>query len=57
VRSIDVTAQLAQLAAADPHFLHIRAFELPGLESPLVITTPGIVALGELLATSYLKSR
>ena len=57
VRSIDVTAQLAQLAAADPHFLHIRAFDLPGMESPLVITTPGIVALGELLATSYLKSR
>ena len=57
VRSIDVTAQLAQLAAADPHFLHIRAFELPGLESPLVITTPGIVALGELLAVHYLDLR
>lgn len=57
VRSIDVTAQLAQLAAADPNLLHIRAFDLPGREEELVITTPGIVALGELLAKRYLESR
>lgn len=57
VRSIDVTAQLAQLAAKDPNLIHIRAFELPGMDSPLVITTPGIVALGELLAARYLERR
>lgn len=57
VRSIDVTAQLASLAARDPHLVHIRAFDLPGMDAELVITTPGIVALGELLATSYLGLR
>lgn len=57
VNAIDVTAELQKLAAADPNLIHIKAFELPGSESKLVITTPGIVALGELLAESYLKRR
>jgi hypothetical protein len=46
----DVTAQLRALAAADPHLVHLPLFDLPGRERELVITTPGIVALGERLA-------
>ncbi|MBK7642117.1 MAG: hypothetical protein IPJ19_03565 [Planctomycetes bacterium] len=57
VNSIDVTAELKQLAAADPHLTRVEAFGVPGQEQQLVITTPGIVALGELLASSYLKQK
>jgi len=57
LNGIDVTAELERLAAADPHLVHIKAFDLPGRESQLVITTPGIVALGELLAESCLQQR
>lgn len=57
VNSIDVTAQLAALAAADSHTTHVQAFELGDALDKLVIRTPGIVALGELLADSYSKRR
>ena len=57
VNGIDVTAELEKLAAADPNLIHVKAFGLPGRELKLVIGTPGIVALGELLADSYLKRR
>jgi hypothetical protein len=58
----EVTAELQRLATADANFIHIKAFDLPGwqtngTESKLVITTPGIVALGELLAEGYLRRR
>jgi len=55
--SIDVTAELERLAATDPQFVHLKVFDLPGCESPLVITTPGIVALGERLAEACLARR
>jgi len=54
---LDVTANLAAIAAADPAFIHIKAFDLPPQEEKLVITTAGIVRLGELLAQSYLEHR
>ncbi len=57
VNGIEVTEVLQQLAAADANLIHIKAFDLPGQEQKLVITTAGIVALGELLARSYLKQR
>ncbi len=57
LNSIDVTANLAAIAAADPAFIHIKAFDLPPQEEKLVITTAGIVRLGELLAHSYLVHR
>jgi len=57
VNAIDVTADLEQLAAADPNLIHVKAFDLPGQELKLVIGTDGIVALGELLAGSYLKQK
>ncbi len=57
VNGIDVTAALEELAAADDRLWHWQAFDLPGQEQKLVITTPGIVALGELLAENYLELR
>lgn len=53
VDAIDITANLAALATADPCFIHIKAFDLPPQEEKLVITAEGIVRLGELLAQGY----
>jgi hypothetical protein len=57
LNAIDVTANLAAIAAADPAFIHVKAIDLPPQEEDLVITTAGIVRLGELLAKSYLARR
>lgn len=54
---IDVTANLAALAAADPAFIHIKAFDLPAQPEKLVITTEGIARLGEVLASGYLEHK
>ena len=51
-----VRAQIV-LAAADPAFIHLKAFNLPPQEEKLVITTAGIVELGEVLARGYLGQR
>jgi carbohydrate esterase-like sialic acid-specific acetylesterase len=55
LNAIDVIAELEKLAAVDPSLIHIKAFDLPGSEQKLVITTQGIVKLGKMLADSYLK--
>lgn len=55
LNAIDVTADLAAIAAADPDFIHIKAFDLPPQREQLVIDTAGIVKLGELLARGYLE--
>ncbi|MEE3372088.1 MAG: sialate O-acetylesterase [Planctomycetota bacterium] len=55
VNRIDVVADLEKLAATDPHLIHIKAFDLPPQKQKLVITAEGIVKLGELIATGYLK--
>ena len=55
LNKIDVTANLATIAAADPAFIHIKAFDLGPQMEKLVITTSGIVALGELLAKCYIE--
>ena len=57
LNSIDITANLDAIAAADPAFIHLKAFNLPPQKEKLVITTAGIVQLGELLAQSYLAHR
>ena len=57
LNAIDVTVNLAAIAAADPAFIHVKAFDLPPQEEKLVITTAGIVRWGELLAQSYLTHR
>jgi hypothetical protein len=57
VNTIDVTADVEKLAATDHHLLHIKAFNLPPQDKKLVISTAGIVELGELLAHSYLSNQ
>ena len=57
LNAIDVTANLAAIAAADPAFIHLKTFNLLPQAEQLVITTAGIVQLGELLAQSYLEPR
>ena len=57
LNAIDITANLAEIASADPAFIHLKAFNLPPQEQQLVITTAGIVELGKLLAQSYLEHR
>lgn len=55
--AMDVSANLAAIAAADPDLIHVRAFDLPPDGEKLVIPTAGIVQLGELLARSYLDTK
>ena len=50
VNEIDVVAAMETVAAADPHLIHLKAFDLPAQEKKLVITTEGIVQLGEIMA-------
>ncbi len=57
LNAVDVTANLAAISAADPAFIHLKAFNIPPQEEKLVITTAGIVQLGELLAQTYLEHR
>ncbi len=57
VNKIDVTGAIEKLAAADANLIHLKAFDLPGREEQLVLTTPGIVALGELLAERWLDRK
>jgi hypothetical protein len=57
VNSLDVVADVTAAAAADASFFHIKAFDLPPQEKKLVITTEGIVRLGELIARGYLESK
>ncbi|MDE2715197.1 MAG: hypothetical protein OSB74_12615, partial [Verrucomicrobiota bacterium] len=54
VNNIDVVANIAMAAAADPTLIHLKAFNLPSQEKKLVISTAGIVELGEFIAKSYL---
>jgi hypothetical protein len=55
VNSIDVTTELEEVAAADTHITHIKAFDLPKQEKKLVIDTAGIIRLGEIMAESFIK--
>ena len=57
VNNIDVTAELEKVVAADDHLIHIKAFDLPEQEKKLVITTEGIVELGEVIARGYLSGQ
>lgn len=57
LNEIDVVAQVAEVATADPLLIHIRAFDLPAQPKQLVLNTAGVVALGRLLARGYLETR
>ncbi|MFP6872134.1 MAG: sialate O-acetylesterase, partial [Verrucomicrobiales bacterium] len=54
LNDLDVVSDMVKAAAADPGFIHLKAFNLPPQEKMLVITTEGIVQLGELIARAYL---
>ncbi len=57
LNSIDVTSDIDAIAAADPDCIHIKVFNLPPQPEKLVLTTAGIVELGERLAQSYIEHR
>ena len=54
MNNIDVVGNIAMAAAADPMLVHLKTFNLPPQEKKLVISTAGIVELGEFIAKSYL---
>ena len=56
VATIDVVATMAELAEADPFWIPVPAFDLPGREEQLVITAPGIVELGRRMAGAWLDA-
>lgn len=51
---LDITGDLAAIAAADPAFIHIKAFDLPPQREKLVLDTAGVLKLGQVMAESYL---
>lgn len=55
VNRIDVVADIAALAAADAHLIHLQAFDLPEQAEQLVLDAEGVVALGRLLANGFLN--
>ena len=57
LNNLNVVSDMAKVAAADPGFIHLKAFNLPPQEKMLVITTEGIVQLGEVIAKGYLKNQ
>ena len=57
LNNLDVVADMAKAAAADSGFIHLKAFNLPPQEKMLVISTEGIVQLGEVIAKGYLNSK
>ena len=57
LNKLDVVGNVAGIASADPGIFHLKAFDLPPEERMLVITTAGIVQLGERLARGYLENR
>lgn len=54
VNAIDVSSAIAKLAEEDENWIHFRVADLPPQEQKLVITTAGIVKLGERIAKLYL---
>ena len=57
LNKLDVVADLAKVAAADANIVHLKTFNLPPQEKMLVITTEGIVRLGEAIAKGYLENQ
>ena len=57
LNNLDVVADMTKAAATDPGFIHLKAFNLPPQEKMLVITTEGIVELGEVIAKGYLDNQ
>lgn len=54
VNQIDVISDFEAFIDADPHTTHLKVFDLDGREKKLVISTAGIVQLGEIYAKAFL---
>lgn len=52
---IDITADPASLATADPAFFHLKAFDLPQQREKQALDTVGMVSLDELAPRSHLE--
>ena len=57
VNKVDVVTSISEIAAADENLIHLKNLPIPKQEKKLVITTAGIVKLGELIAEGYLGNR
>ena len=57
VNKIDVVTAISEIATADENLFHLKELAIPEQEKKLVITTAGIVKLGELIAEGYLGNR
>ncbi len=57
VNGIDVISKIEKLADSDNSIFHLKAFDLIPQEKKLVISTAGIIQLGEFIADNYLKNR
>ncbi len=53
----DVTKDLEAIGTNDSACIHLKIFDLPPQPEKLVITTEGIVRLGEKMAQGYLESK
>ncbi len=53
--TLDVTKDLAEIGTSDSACIHLKIFDLPPQREKLVITTEGIVRLGEKMAQGYLE--
>ena len=56
LNKLDVVGDIARVSADDPGIIHLKAFDLPPQEKMLVISTEGIVRLGEVIAEGYRSS-
>ena len=57
VNRIDVTKEIAALAAGDDRLVHIEAFDFPEQREQLVLDTEGVVWLGRRIAREYLAQK
>ena len=57
VNGIDITSKIEALVSSDDSISHLKAFNLVPQEKKLVISTAGIIQLGELIADNYLNNR
>jgi len=57
LNKLDVVGDMTRVAATDSNFIHLKALNLPPQEKMLVITTEGIVQLGEVIAKGYLENQ
>ena len=55
VNKIDVVTLVNEVANQDSRLHHIKVFDLPPQEKKLVITTEGILQLGETIGRFYLN--